>query len=61
MFGSTFETVQHKSQSRSISRFRNFVLITIMLENADSHRSVEGNATGSMSATQQCEKSNRAQ
>jgi len=50
MFGSTFEMVQRKSDSRSIRRFLNLVLITTMLENADSHRHVEGNATSSVSA-----------
>ena len=50
MFGSTFEIAQRKSDSRSVRRFRNFVLIWTMLENADSHRYVEGNTTSSVSA-----------
>ena len=50
MFGSTFEMAQRKSDSRSIRWFRDLVLISTTLENADSHRYVEGNTTSSVSA-----------
>uniref|UniRef100_A0A0K2THW4 Uncharacterized protein n=1 Tax=Lepeophtheirus salmonis TaxID=72036 RepID=A0A0K2THW4_LEPSM len=48
MFG--VKIAWHKSNSRSIRQFRDLLLISIMFENSDTHRYVDGNATSIVKA-----------